>query len=292
MRGKASGTAEEKPLQPLVYDTVQGRFYEQSAPDAEEAAAVADGTVSALAAAPTADADEAGPSAAASEVAAVPAGVRVAAVRTGTDDISAADSFARDPPAPAPTPTPMPEPTTAPIPSLPASAWAGVDLTSLSVDDLLQKLYRTMRYDREIEPDEVMVGALTTLFAIQAYGFDAAGIDGALVTTTDSTSASASASALAATAAASGVGGWVRRPVLSKRSADLVFEDLAISGWHPTQLKPILRCCSYTREQMQELLREGDDNVALRKLRASSASVRIFNKRGWNKMESGWTGFF
>jgi thioester reductase-like protein len=41
-----------------------------------------------------------------------------------------------------------------------------------------------------------------------------------------------------------------------------------------------------------ELLREGDDNLALKKLRQSAASYRIFKKHGWNKVESGWNGFF
>ena len=43
------------------------------------------------------------------------------------------------------------------------------DLMNMGMDELLQSLYRTMRYDREIEPDEIMVGALNTLFASQGY---------------------------------------------------------------------------------------------------------------------------
>ena len=52
--------------------------------------------------------------------------------------------------------------------------------------------------------------------------------------------------------------------VFSKRSAELVFEDLAISGWHPTQLRPILRSCSYPPHQMEELLREGDSSPMIK----------------------------
>jgi hypothetical protein len=79
---------------------------------------------------------------------------------------------------------------------------------------------------------------------------------------------------------------------LSKATAELVFEDLAISGWHPAQLISILRCCEYPPSKMQELLKDESENTALKKLRASAASVRIFRKHGWNKVESGWNGFF
>jgi hypothetical protein len=146
----------------------------------------------------------------------------------------------------------------------------------MTTDDLLQKLYKTMRYDREIEPDEVMVGALNSLFASQGYRAPDSGL----------------AYYDSGEAPKPKIEGWRRRTVFSKKSAELVFEDLAISGWHPTQLRPILRSCSYPHHQMEELLREGEENLALKKLRASAASVRIFKKHGWNKMESGWSGFF
>ena len=54
----------------------------------------------------------------------------------------------------------------------------------------------------------------------------------------------------------------------------------------------ILYCCGYTDKKIEEYLAPESNNPALKKLRSSAASVRIFKKHGWNKMESGWNGLF
>ena len=63
-------------------------------------------------------------------------------------------------------------------------------------------------------------------------------------------------------------------------------------SFHSVQFQPILYSCGYPQRQVTELLRKEEDNSAIKKIRASSASIRIFKKHDWNNVESGWSGFF
>lgn len=310
--GGVAGTAGAEPSQSLVYDTAQGRFYEQASDAPGDATAGVDvggvggggkdvGTgVTAVTAvtdppltvvavdgqAPGARASSATEDVRSPDPAAVTAtvpGTVAAIAAVTTAPASASPSTPTRTTAPTPAPAPAAASASAPAPARPTArapeASRSTDLMTLTIDELLQKLYKTMRYDREIEPDDVMVGALNSLFASQGYN-RAADSGLAYYDPADATPPKPT------------IDGLRRRTIFSKKSAELVFEDLAISGWHPTLIRPILRSCSYPQHQMEELLREGENNLALKKLRASSASVRIFKKHGWNKMESGWTGFF
>lgn len=121
-------------------------------------------------------------------------------------------------------------------------------------DDLLRELYRMMRFEFSITPDREMVSALNSLFALD-HAFAMSNI-------------------------------WHGFRGFSERTARFIFEDLVIlSDYHPSELIPILDECKYSSAKKQDLL---TNEAILHKLRASAASFKIFQKHGWNSMESGW----
>lgn len=70
--------------------------------------------------------------------------------------------------------------------------------------------------------------------------------------------------------------------------ARFIFDDLIISGYSPQKVIPILKACKFSAKKTKELL---VDFKAIDSLRSSAASVRIFQKHGWNSMDSSWTPF-
>ena len=120
----SSNGASSKPTQPLIYDNVQGRFYEQNnviistETLTNNSVQVDSGSISS---------------------------VEVSKVSTTNPETKSVKSRNRN------------------------VVSRDADLMNMGMDELLQSLYRTMRYDREIDPDEIMVGALNTLFASQGY---------------------------------------------------------------------------------------------------------------------------
>ena len=124
--GTSNGMSN-KPTQPLIYDNVQGRFYEQNNVVISTESITNNSTSSSV----PSDSDS---SIASSDV----SKVSIIDTETKTEKPRNRNVVSRD-----------------------------ADLMSMGMDELLQSLYRTMRYDREIDPDEIMVGALNTLFASQ-----------------------------------------------------------------------------------------------------------------------------
>lgn len=123
--------------------------------------------------------------------------------------------------------------------------------TTKDIDKLLRKFYTMMRYEYDIDADDVLLRLFTTIFTEQAKQVNV--LVPALVT---------------------------------KETAKLIFEDLVISGWEPSQLVPILTACQYPFRQQLSLL---EDPEVAKKLRISAASTRIFRKYGWNKMDSSFS---
>eukprot|EP00596_Hydrurales_sp_CCMP1899_P005033 CAMPEP_0119043810 /NCGR_PEP_ID=MMETSP1177-20130426/26129_1 /TAXON_ID=2985 /ORGANISM="Ochromonas sp, Strain CCMP1899" /LENGTH=760 /DNA_ID=CAMNT_0007012765 /DNA_START=1106 /DNA_END=3388 /DNA_ORIENTATION=- len=159
--------------------------------------------------------------------------------------------------------------------------YVSVDLSELEPDQLLQKLFLSMRYEYNIEADEIMISALNSLF-ISTNDYRPS----------DNEEFSGSRPGFKPTTPPSVSLGWGQKNVLSKKTAELVFADLVISGWHPNMFQPVLYSCGYSQRKVAELLRDEKDNLAIKKIRSSAASIRIFKKHDWNNVESGWNGFF
>ncbi|KAJ1438596.1 hypothetical protein B484DRAFT_444451 [Ochromonadaceae sp. CCMP2298] len=148
-----------------------------------------------------------------------------------------------------------PRPLVAPDVSLSAQSFQRAQDVTRLPEPALRDLYKSMR-GYGVQADATMAKALNQLFDLPAPSlFSARG----------------------------------RGFAASKELARAVFEDLVInSDAHPRQLPALLRACAYSRRKSEEFL----NDEALKRLRSSAATYRVFKKYGWNKMESGWSPFF
>ena len=136
-------------------------------------------------------------------------------------------------------------------------------IEKLSLDALVVHLFRIMRYEYDIAPDEIMISSLNRMFhTLQNNGGPISG------------------------PRAFGMGG-AKKGAFSSSTARLVFEDLIVSGTEPRDVPAILSACKYPSYREQELLAASSQSLA--KVRANVVSNRIFRKYGWNAMDSGWS---
>jgi len=130
----------------------------------------------------------------------------------------------------------------------------GIMGKSFNYDRLVRRLYKSMRFDYDIDVDHVMVSVLNKIFSIKQPS--------------------------------SGLfGNHHYESVLSKETARIICEDLIFSAWNPLKFEPIVNACEYPTWKLVKIMR----NKPLRsKNYYKSASYKIFNKYGWNKVDSGW----
>ena len=127
---------------------------------------------------------------------------------------------------------------------------------SVNFDKLIRKLFRSMRFDYEIEVDEVLLMVLDKLFGIKTTS--------------------------------SGLfnnQNYGRSSVVSKETARIVCEDLLLSGQNPREFENILAACDFPAWKKKQILSKSSSSYSTER----SASYKIFNKYGWNKMDSGWS---
>lgn len=141
-----------------------------------------------------------------------------------------------------------------------------------SIDQIFSRLFRAMRFEYNLPVDEVALSALNTLFSLQPPTFFPSGafnFDSVLLP----------------------------RPaaVLSPKTAKMVFEDLLLLGYLPQQMEPIFQSCGFSswtaasyRDKYSVCGSNATGLATDAGQRPTKASYRIFNRYGWNKMDSGW----
>jgi pentatricopeptide repeat protein len=100
------------------------------------------------------------------------------------------------------------------------------------LDEIVQGIYREMRFGRRVKPDERMVHTLNHLFD-KAH---------------------------------------VERKSISRHTAALIFEDLVICGYNPEQLEPILACCEYPDRYKHELMYDEGRQAVKRLRRSATSN--------------------
>jgi hypothetical protein len=129
----------------------------------------------------------------------------------------------------------------------------------MSLNALVERLFRAMRFEHDVTPDSQLVAAINYLF----------------------------------TATASGQqqrppypwSGW--QAGISTGTARLVLEELVVAGFEPGALLPIVAACKYAAKKERAILTDEDGTI--RRLRGSAASARLFRKYRWNEFGSGFS---
>ena len=78
--------------------------------------------------------------------------------------------------------------------------------------------------------------------------------------------------------------------IFSRNTARTIFEDLVCLGSDPTEIMAIMKACGFTLKQERELV--ANTKGILDKMRKNRVANRIFRSKGWNAMDSGWSGIF
>ena len=162
----------------------------------------------------------------------------------------------------------QPQPQPQSQPQLPP--WIKVPVAGESQpDSMVERLFRSMCFDHDVRPDEKLVATLNYLFSVAAEQQQlrqrgVAGVGGGLF----------------------GFAGWGGSVEIGSNTARLILEELVISGFDPAAMLPIVRACKYSARKESLVLSDEDGSIA--RLRASSASSRIFRKYRWNSVASGF----
>ena len=109
-----------------------------------------------------------------------------------------------------------------------------------------------MRFDYDIEVDHILINVLNKLFSLKTSSV--------------------------------GIFSSPSTPILSTETARLICDDLLLSGYPASDYEGILLACEYPswkREKIRALKKR-------RTQKKSPASYKIFNKYGWNKVDSGF----
>ena len=128
----------------------------------------------------------------------------------------------------------------------------GVIGKSVNYDRIVRKLFKSMRFDYDIEVDDALINVINKLFCSKRSSI---GVFRNTITT-----------------------------VLSKETAKLICDDLLLSGFHASTFEEILRACEYPSWKREKILALDTSRV----IKKPSASYKIFNKYGWNKVDSGF----
>lgn len=128
----------------------------------------------------------------------------------------------------------------------------GVIGKSVNYDRIARRLFKSMRFDYDIEADHVLINVLNKLFSLKTSSV--------------------------------GIFSNPSTPILSTETARLICDDLLLSGYPASDYEGILLACEYPpwkREKIRALKKR-------RTPKKSPASYKIFNKYGWNKVDSGF----
>ena len=128
----------------------------------------------------------------------------------------------------------------------------GVIGKSANYDRIARKLFKSMRFDYDIELDDVLINVLNNLFSSKRSSI--------------------------------GIFSNPSTPILSKQTARIICDDLLLSGYHASAFEEILRACEYPSWKQEKILALKSSGAR----RKTSASYKIFNKYGWNKVDSGF----
>lgn len=128
----------------------------------------------------------------------------------------------------------------------------GVIGKSANYDRIARKLFKSMRFDYDIELDDVLTNVLNNLFSSKRSSI--------------------------------GIFSNPSTPILSKETARIICDDLLLSGFHASAFEEILRACEYPSWKREKILALNSSGARMKTL----ASYKIFNKYGWNKVDSGF----
>jgi len=201
-------------------------------------------------------------------------------------------------PPPMPMPMPMPLPMPLSSPSGPGGGGGGGGGSARpSLDALTDGLFRCLRFDVGLAPDSRLVAAVCYLFTAamqqqqQQQGWPGAGAGsgsgaGSGAGAGFGLDGDSSSGGGGSFGSRGGAWGWGRSE-LSQATARLVLEELIVAGFEPDALLPVVRACRFSVKKERALL--ADEDGAVRRIRASAASRRIFKKYRWNDISSGFS---